>query len=48
MKWLDGDGSVFKRLMIQLSKKVPVMTDEYLTTKACAVYKNYDLKMKCP
>ena len=24
------------------------MTDEYRTTKACPVCKNYDLKMKCP
>ena len=33
-----GGGSTHRRLMIRLSKRVPViMTDEYRTTKVCPV-----------
>ena len=39
---MDSDGSAYKRLMAGLSKKVRVvMTDEYRTTKACPVCKDY-------
>ena len=49
MKGMYGGGSAHRRLMIRLSKRVPVvMTDEYRTTKGCPVCRNYDLKMKCP
>ena len=49
MKGMDGGGSSHRRLMILLSKRVRVvMTDEYRTTKACSVCKNFDIKMKCP
>ena len=44
MKGMDCVGSAYRRLMIRLSKRA----DDYRTTNACPVCKNYDLKMKCP
>ena len=42
MKGMDDGGSKHYYLMMQLSKKVRVvMTDEYRTTKACPVCKDY-------
>ena len=49
MKRMDIGDSTHKEIMIQLSKKVPVvMTDEYRTIKACSVCKDFDSKMKRP
>ena len=48
MKGMDGCEYSYRRLMIRLSKRVPVVMTDSKTKKACPVCKKHDLKMKFP